>query len=269
VLDGKGRISALGLHTICESAQCPNLTECFQHGNATFLILGDVCTRDCAFCAVTHGIPGEADPEEGRKIASYAAEHGLSYCVITSVTRDDLPDGGAAHFVRVVRDLRLLRPSTRIEVLVPDFGGRGEAVDAVADLDLAVFGHNIETVPSLYTRMRSGADYARSLEVLRRAGTGRDRLLLKSGLMAGLGERTEEWESVFGDLAEAGVRILTIGQYLRPAARNAPVARYLHPEEFEDLAARARACGIPRIVAGPYVRSSYLAEQAYFGGKNV
>lgn len=269
VLAEKSRISGLGLHTVCESAQCPNLTECFRRGNATFLILGEACTRDCAFCAVPHGVPGDPDPAEGRNIASYASERGLSYCVITSVTRDDLPDGGASHFIHVVRDLRRLRPSMRVEVLVPDFMGSRAAVEAVAELDIAVFGHNIETVPSLYPRMRAGADYGRSLDVLRMAGRRGGSAVLKTGLMAGLGEGKGEWEAVFRDCARAGVRIVTIGQYLRPSARHAPVARYLEPAEFEELACLARSCGIPHPVAGPYVRSSYLAEQAYGEGKNV
>jgi lipoyl synthase len=267
VLSCRGRISDLGLHTVCESARCPNLTECFQRGNATFLILGESCTRNCGFCAVPHGDPSEPDPAEGEKIASFASERGISYCVITSVTRDDLPDGGASHFIRVVRDLRRLRPSMRIEVLVPDFRGSRRAVDAVTELDLAVFGHNVETVPSLYPRLRSGAAYARSLEVLRWAGRKEGGFLLKTGLMAGLGEGREELAAVFRDCAGAGVEILTIGQYLQPSARQVPVARYLPPVEFEDLADLARACGIPHPVSGPYVRSSYLAERTFLAGK--
>ena len=262
VVRDKAVFAASGLHTVCESARCPNLSECFRSGNATFLIMGERCTRGCGFCAVSHGTPLPPDPDEGNRIVRQLARMSVRYAVITSVTRDDLPDGGASHFARVVADVRKGAPRTGIELLVPDFQGRGESVDLVAALPIEVFGHNLETVRSLYHAVRKGADYARSLEVLRRARATRAGKI-KSGIMVGLGETTDELVGLFEDLAAAGVGILTIGQYLRPGWRNVPVARYLAPEEFESLADLARAHGVPVVLAGPYVRSSYLAESLY------
>jgi lipoic acid synthetase len=261
----KARIAGQGLHTICESGRCPNLSECFRAGNATFLIMGAICTRHCGFCAVQHGKGAALDPGEGRAIARTLAEMSIRYAVITSVTRDDLPDGGASHFAGVVREIRAVLPGMGIELLVPDFGGRQEAVESVAGLPIQVFGHNIETVQSLYPLVRRGGDYNRSLEVLRRARAA-CRVMIKSGIMAGLGETSDELSRLFDDLAAAGVGILTIGQYLQPARVNVPVVRYLHPEEFEMLAQEARDRGIPVVHAGPYVRSSYLAEELYRPG---
>lgn len=264
VLAHRERIARLGLHTVCSSARCPNLSECFQAGNATFLILGDRCTRDCAFCAIGHG-PAEApDPGEGARIASHMKAGGIRYAVLTSVTRDDLPDGGAAQYVSVVRAIRDALPGAGLELLVPDFRGDPAAIDLVVDLPIQVFAHNLETVPSLYARARKGADYRRSLAVLaraaerRRAGTR-----IKTGVMVGLGERREELERLFADAAGAGVEIVTIGQYLRPSWDNLPVERYAAPAEFAELGALARARGIPVAICGPYVRSSYLAERAF------
>ena len=262
VVASRARIAGLGLHTVCESARCPNVSECFRSGNATFLIMGDRCTRSCGFCAVGRGSLVEPDPREGSRIAEYMARASIRYAVITSVTRDDLPDGGAEHFCRVVRGIRRELPRVGIELLVPDFLGSRESVEKVAALPIEVFGHNLETVESLYPTVRREAGYARSLEVLRtarRAGNAR----IKSGVMAGLGETTEELNALFEDLAAAGVEILTIGQYLRPAWCNVPVASYLRPEEFEALAEGARARGIPLVQADPYVRSSYLAERIF------
>ena len=259
VMRDKAVFAASGLHTVCESARCPNLSECFRSGNATFLIMGDRCTRGCGFCAVSHGTPLPPDPDEGNRIASQVARMSVRYAVITSVTRDDLPDGGASHFARVVANVRAGAPRTGIELLVPDFRGRAESIDLVAALPIEVFGHNLETVRSLYRVVRKGADYDRSLEVLRRARAtcaGR----IKSGIMVGLGETTDELAGLFEDLAAAGVGILTIGQYLRPGWGNVPVTRYVAPEEFDRLADLARARGVPVVLAGPYVRSSYLAE---------
>jgi len=268
VIANKARIAHLGLHTVCESARCPNLSECYQSGNATFLILGEACTRNCGFCAVGHGTTAVPDPEEGVKIAEYMRGMEIRYAVITSVTRDDLPDGGAAHFECVVGDIRAVLPAVGLELLVPDFRGSREAVQRVARLPIQVFGHNLETVESLYGRVRAGADYHNSLEVLRIAASARvGGLRIKSGIMVGLGETDGQLEGLFSDAAEAGVEILTIGQYLRPSWSNVPVARYLEPEQFEELAGLARARGILTVQAGPYVRSSYLAEGVYSAGE--
>jgi lipoic acid synthetase len=257
-------IDNLGLHTVCESARCPNLGECYQRGNATFLILGERCTRNCGFCAVDHGPPSLLDPEEGVKIAQYIELARIRFAVITSVTRDDLPDGGAAHFVRVVEDIRARLSAVGLELLVPDFRGRGESIDAVAALPIDVFAHNVETVEALYSRVRNGADYRRSLELLSRAGTARrPGVRLKSGMMVGLGESPEQLDRLFGDLAAVGVEILTIGQYLIPSKKNTPIVRYYNPEEFNELKVRAENEGIPYVLAGPYVRSSYMAEKAF------
>jgi lipoic acid synthetase len=264
VIAHRERIARLGLHTVCESARCPNLSECFQAGNATFLILGDRCTRDCAFCAIGHGPAAAPDPREGERIASYMRAGGIRYAVLTSVTRDDLPDGGAAHFASVVAAIRAELPDAGLELLVPDFRGNPAAVEVAVDLPIQVFAHNLETVPSLYPRARRGADYRRSLGVLERAAVRRrPGTRIKTGVMVGLGERREELERLFADAAGAGVEIVTIGQYLRPSWANLPVERYPAPAEFPELGALARACGIAVAVAGPYVRSSYLAERAF------
>ncbi len=261
VLEQKRRITRSGLHTVCESARCPNLSECFASGNATFLILGELCTRDCGFCAVRHGAPSPPDPQEGARIASCMREAGVRYAVITSVTRDDLPDGGAEHFARVVRDVKRELPEAGLELLVPDFMGDPAAVDLLMELPIEVFGHNVETVESLYSKVRRGAQYARSLEVLRRAAEKPPRrALVKSGVMVGLGETREELRSLFSDLVGVGVDMLTIGQYLQPEKERVPVSRYVQPEEFEELAELARSRGIPEVFSGPFVRSSYLAE---------
>jgi lipoyl synthase len=271
VLARKASIAHLGLHTVCESARCPNLSECFESGNATFLIMGDSCTRDCAFCAVGHGNAGELDPDEGGKIAEYMRGMDIRYAVLTSVTRDDLPDGGAGHFARVVGAIRARLPEVSLELLVPDFQGSREAIELVARLPIEVFGHNLETVESMYPRARAAADYRRSLEVLRIAGGARTlgRTRIKTGIMVGLGETDEELEGLFADAAGVGVDILTIGQYLRPSFDNLPVARYCEPAHFVRLAERARARGIPVVQAGPYVRSSYLAESVYREGEKI
>jgi lipoic acid synthetase len=266
VMRTRRQIDGLGLHTVCESARCPNLGECFACGNAAFLILGDHCTRDCAFCAVEHGAPQPPDVQEGQKIADYVRANTIRYAVLTSVTRDDLPDGGAAHFRRVVEDLKRLVPSLQIELLVPDFQGRRESIEAVVKLPIEVFAHNIETVRELYRRVRRGANYQRSLQVLRIAAALRNKQespRIKSGIMVGLGETEDQLQRLFTDLAAVPVEILTIGQYLQPSKFNAPVHRYYEPDEYELLRERAVACGIRHVVAGPYVRSSYLAEQAY------
>ena len=238
VMRTRRQIDGLGLHTVCESARCPNLGECFACGNAAFLILGDHCTRDCAFCAVEHGAPQPPDVQEGQKIAEYVHANTIRYAVITSVTRDDLPDGGAAHFRRVVEDLKRLVPSLQIELLVPDFQGRRESIEAVMMLPIEVFAHNIETVRELYRRVRRGANYQRSLQVLRVAAALRNKQespRIKSGIMVGLGETEYQLQRLFTDLAAVPVEILTIGQYLQPSKFNAPVHRYYEPDEYELL----------------------------------
>lgn len=264
VMAHRERIARLGLHTVCQSARCPNLSECFQAGNATFLILGDRCTRECAFCAIGHGPTAAPDPDEGARIAGHMKAGGIRYAVITSVTRDDLPDGGAGHFASVVAAVRAALPGAGLELLVPDFRGDPAVIDRTVDQPIQVFAHNLETVPSLYARARKGADYRRSLGVLERAAARRrPGTRLKTGVMVGLGERREELDRLFADAAGAGVEIVTIGQYLRPSWRNLPVDRYVPPAEFAELGALARARGIRVAVAGPYVRSSYLAERAF------
>jgi lipoic acid synthetase len=268
VMRTRRQIDQLGLHTVCESARCPNLGECYACGNATFMILGDHCTRNCAFCAVDHGPPQVPDAQEGEKIAAYAGSNGIRYAVITSVTRDDLPDGGAGHFCLVVGDLKRLLPDLQIELLVPDFQGLRESVETVAALPIKVFAHNVETVQELYPRVRRGANYLRSLDVLKIVASLRDGQELpriKSGIMVGLGETEDQLMRLFEELAAIPVEILTIGQYLQPSKFNAPVHRYYEPDEYELLREKAVACGIRHVVAGPYVRSSYLAEKAYRG----
>jgi len=260
VVESRARLAQSGLLTVCQSARCPNLSECYQAGNATFLIMGQTCTRRCGFCAVRQGPPVPLDEGEGRRIARYMADRGVRYAVITSVTRDDLPDGGAAHFARVVTDIRALLPASGLELLVPDFDGREESVRRAAALPVQVLGHNVETVPSLYGRARPGADYGRSLRLLRMARLSSAGARIKSGIMVGLGETAAELNDVFDNLAQAGVEILTIGQYLRPSWKNLPVERYVEPGEFDALAEAARTRGISAVLAGPYVRSSYLAE---------
>jgi len=252
------------LYTVCEAASCPNISECFMRGTASFMILGRYCTRNCAFCDVQHGIPTEIDDEEGKRIAMYIRETDIRYAVITSVTRDDLPDGGASHFVRVVEDIKKSVPSVTIELLVPDFNGSYRSVAEVMSSGIDVFSHNLETVPRMYPDVRAGADYFRSLEILEYAKSmGKANVLIKSGIMTGMGETADELDMVFKDLALAGVDILTIGQYLQPSRNNLRVSRYVSPDEFEKLKLDAKKRGISVVIAGPYIRSSYMAEEAY------
>ena len=252
-------VRELGLHTVCQEARCPNIGECWGHRTATFMLLGDTCTRNCGFCAVTHGRPLAVDPAEPLRVASAVARLGLRHVVVTSVNRDDLADGGAAHFAATARAIKRLLPGCRVEVLVPDFQGNLASVAEVVASPIDVFNHNLETVPRLYRRVRAGARYARSLAVLEGAHRGRERLLTKTGLMLGLGETQEELASVFKDLRSIGCDILTLGQYLRPSAEHLPVERYVPPEEFTALGAEALALGFRHVEAGPLVRSSYHA----------
>ncbi len=249
------------LHTVCEEASCPNLGECFGHGTATFMIMGDICTRRCPFCDVAHGKPGPLDAEEPENLGRTIAAMGLKYVVITSVDRDDLRDGGAGHFVDCIGAVRRLSPQTRIEVLVPDFRGRMDV--ALALLEKAppdVFNHNLETVPRLYRKARPGADYAWSLKLLQLFKERHPRIPTKSGLMLGLGETLEEIEEVMRDLRAHGCDMLTLGQYLQPSKHHLPVDRYVTPEEFDRLGDIARGLGFANVASGPMVRSSYHAD---------
>ncbi len=252
-------VRELGLHTVCQEARCPNIGECWGHRTATFMLLGDTCTRNCGFCAVTHGRPLAVDPAEPLRVASAVARLGLRHVVVTSVNRDDLADGGAAHFAATARAIKRLLPGCRVEVLVPDFQGNLASVAEVVASPIDVFNHNLETVPRLYRRVRAGARYARSLAVLEAARRAREGLLTKTGLMLGLGETQEELASVFRDLRSIGCDILTLGQYLRPSGEHLPVERYVPPEEFTALGAEALALGFRHVEAGPLVRSSYHA----------
>lgn len=249
------------LNTVCVGAKCPNRGECYSAGTATFMIMGNRCTRDCGFCAVPKGRPAKLDPGEPERLAHAAAVMALSHVVITSVTRDDLPDGGAGHFAATIAAVRLELPDTTVEVLVPDFGGSEEDIDIVIEAAPDVFNHNVETVRRLYGTARPQADYRRTLEVLARSHESG--LLTKSGLMVGLGETTLEVDETMADLLQAGCRLLTAGQYLRPAEGNLPVLRYWEPAEFEALEARALAMGFDAVASGPLVRSSYFAQEMF------
>jgi lipoic acid synthetase len=259
-----GLLDSLALHTVCEEARCPNKGECFSAGTATFLILGDECSRSCGFCSVRHGVPRRVDEDEPRRVAEAARRLALRHVVITSVTRDDLPDGGAAQFAAAVAALRAAVPAASVEVLVPDLGGDAAALQAVLEARPDVLDHNLETVPRLYATVRPRADYGRSLELLRRAAAARPRPVVKSGLMVGLGETWEEVDAVLRDCAGAGVDLATVGQYLRPGRGCLPVARYVPPGEFTALEGRGEGLGL-RIIAAPFVRSSYRAAAALAG----
>ncbi|MCK4591063.1 MAG: lipoyl synthase, partial [Candidatus Latescibacteria bacterium] len=243
----------------CESARCPNIAECFGQGVATFMILGDVCTRNCRFCAVNSGTPPALDSDEPHRVAQAVQKLDLSYVVITSVTRDDLPDGGAGHFAETIQQIRIAMPHTPIEVLVPDFQGSRGALQTVVGAQPEVLGHNVETVPSLYRTVRPEARYARSLKLLELVKNLDSRIYTKSGLMLGLGESKEEILSVLEDLREAGCDILTLGQYLRPSKTHVEVKRFVPPEEFQEYKTAAVQLGFPAVAAGPFVRSSYRA----------
>ncbi|MGA2181702.1 MAG: lipoyl synthase [Bryobacteraceae bacterium] len=255
----------LHLHTVCESARCPNIHECFHRGAATFMILGNLCTRGCGFCSVPKGSPAKhefaLDPDEPANVAAMAARMRLRYVVITSVNRDDLADGGSRHFAQTVGEVRRALPEARIEVLTPDFCGDLEAVARVLDAGPDVFNHNMETVPGLYRRVRPQAKYTQSLDVLRFAKRYRPQALAKSGLMVGLGERPEQVEELMGDLLGAGVDVVTIGQYLQPTRRNLPVSEYVLPEQFEAYRQYGLSLGFRAVFSGPFVRSSYMADK--------
>jgi len=254
----RGVLSRHGLHTICQEARCPNMSECFQDGTATFLILGSVCTRNCRYCNVAHGVPAPIDEEEAGRLVFAVKSLSLKYVVITSVTRDDLPDGGAGAFARSIGALRKSLPGIRIEVLIPDFRGQVAAIEEVIAARPAVINHNIEVTPSLYAQLRPEGNYETSLKILNRVGSAPS-IISKSGFMIGFGENTEDIHRLLEDLAGAGCQSVTIGQYLQPTIDHWPVRKYYHPDEFADIRKTALAMGFRHVEAGPLVRSSYHA----------
>jgi len=254
-------ISDLSLHTVCQEARCPNIFECWSEGTATFMILGDICTRHCGFCAVGKGRPEALDRDEPRHVGEAVRRLGVKHAVVTAVNRDELPDGGAQHFAETIHWIRRLNPGTRVEVLIPDFCGNDEALDVVLSARPDVLNHNTETVARLYKRVRPDAKYAQSLDLLKRASARKDDqpMLTKSGLMVGLGESVDELLQTFHDIADTGCDILTVGQYLAPTPKHIPIERYYSPDEFDQLKSEALAMGFRYVEAGPLVRSSYHA----------
>jgi lipoic acid synthetase len=258
----KKRMRSGGLHTVCEEARCPNRTECFARGTATFLINGRVCTRNCSYCSIAHGRPSALDPEEPRQLVEAVVEMGLEHVVITAVDRDDLDDGGAGGFVACIEGLRELEKAPAIEVLTPDFRGDLAQVDRIIEAGPEVYNHNVETVPRLYRKVRHSGRYGWAMEVIGRVAERAPEMIRKSGLMVGLGETRDEIVEVLGDLRNAGCQVVTIGQYLQPTAKQVEVARYWSPEEFLDLEKVGAELGL-EVFAGPFVRSSYRAEEAF------
>ena len=257
----RGLMRELKLHTVCEEAHCPNIGECWHHGTATFMIMGDVCTRACGYCNVTHGAPIALDPHEPENLARAVETLGLDYVVVTSVDRDDLPDFGAAVFAATVRAIKVRRPSCRVEVLIPDFQGHEASLQTVLDSRPDILNHNTETVPRLYRIARPGGRYPRALELLDRARRSAPDIPTKTGLMVGLGETWDELVQVFRDLRQIDCQILTVGQYLRPSPAHLPMARYYTPDEFRDLKRIALDLGFGHVESGPLVRSSYHAHE--------
>jgi lipoyl synthase len=257
----KRLMRGLNLHSVCEEAHCPNIGECWEDATATFMILGDVCTRNCGYCAIAHGTPTWEDREEPARIGRAVAELGLEYVVITSVNRDDLADGGAAHWAATIQAVHAHAPACRVEVLIPDFLGRTASLETVIAARPAILNHNTETVPRLYKLARHGGRYERTLALFRHAGPLAPGLPLKSGIILGLGEERDELVATMRDLVAAGVSILTLGQYLRPSIQHLPVARYYHPDEFAELAEIGRGLGFAHVESGPLVRSSYHARK--------
>ena len=255
------------LHTVCQEARCPNIWECFSSQTATFLILGSVCTRNCGFCAIATGTPTPPDPGEPDNVATAAAKMNLKYVVITSVTRDDLPDGGSGVFAETIKAVRKKTPEAMIEVLIPDFQRNSDALNKVVDAFPDVLNHNLETVPRLYNTVRPQAVYDRSLELLNRAKKREPSLQTKSGLMLGLGERNEEVKQTLKDLLETGCRMLTLGQYLKPTKAHLPVKRFIPPDEFENWKEIALNMGFEQVASGPFVRSSYHAKELFTATK--
>jgi lipoyl synthase len=258
--DLKRIMRTLDLHTVCESARCPNMGECWEHGTATFMILGDICTRACGFCAVPSGKPvGSPDEDEPFRVAEAVAKMGLRYAVVTSVNRDDQPDGGAHIFARTIEEIRRRVPGCKVEVLIPDFRGDWDALDVVLAVRPDILNHNTETVPRLYRQVRKSAVYERSLELLRRSKEAHPEVPTKTGLMLGLGEEKDEVLATMQDLAAQGTDILTLGQYLQPTREHLPIVRYVHPDEFAEFKTLGEAMGFKHVEAGPLVRSSYHA----------
>jgi lipoic acid synthetase len=257
----KGLMREWNLHSVCEEAHCPNIGECWEDLTATFMILGDVCTRNCGYCAVTHGRPVWEDREEPERVGRAVGELGLEHVVITSVNRDDLADGGAAHFAATTKAIRRHSPGCRVELLIPDFQGNAPALETVIEAGPDVLNHNTETVPRLYKVARHGGRYERTLELFRRARAAAPGLVTKSGIILGLGEERDELLATMADLRAADVNILTLGQYLRPSAQHLPVSRFYHPDEFAELAVRGHEMGFAHVESGPLVRSSYHAKK--------
>jgi lipoic acid synthetase len=253
----------LNLNTVCQEAHCPNQLECFGNHTATFMILGDHCSRNCTFCAVAHGFQDPPDPDEPKRVAEAVSRLGLKYVVLTSVSRDDLPDGGGAHFSATVREIREVRDEVLVEVLVPDFQGSTEALAKVLAAEPSVLNHNMETVPRLYSAVRPQADYERSLQLLAKVKRLNPDIVSKSGFMVGLGEEPEEVRSLMRDLRQVKCDLVTIGQYLRPSKDHHPVVEYVHPDIFQAYELEAHTLGFLGVASGPYVRSSYQAEKLY------
>ena len=264
--DVKQKLRKHGLHTVCEEASCPNIGECFGGGTATFMIMGDICTRRCPFCDVGHGRPNPLNEDEPKELATAIADMGLKYVVITSVDRDDLRDGGAKHFADCIRYSRELSPKLEMEILVPDFRGRMDiAVEILAQTPPDVFNHNLETVPSLYKKVRPGSDYQWSLDLLKRYKEMCPDVMTKSGLMLGIGETKEEVIQVMQDMRDHDIDMITLGQYLQPSKHHLAVERFVHPDEFDELGELAKKMGFKRVASGPMVRSSYHADQQMKG----
>ena len=266
LLKVKSILAAADLHTVCEEARCPNLGECFSKGTATFLILGNICTRDCGFCAVEHGDPVPVDEKEAERVAQAVEKMGLRYVVVTSVTRDDLPDGGASHYAKTIQAIREVDGSAKVEVLIPDFQGDPPSLAMVLDASPDVLNHNIETIPRLYPKVRPEADYERSLRLLKRSKEYNPHLFTKSGFMLGLGEMREEVLGLMENLRQVECNFLTIGQYLQPRPDRLPVVRFIPPEEFEEYKRIGEKMGFKAVASGPFVRSSFHASQMF---KNI
>ncbi|MDO8519185.1 MAG: lipoyl synthase [Deltaproteobacteria bacterium] len=263
ILPMKEKLRGLGLHTVCEEAKCPNLSDCFSKQVATVMIMGDICTRSCKFCAVKTGRPRPLDPEEPANVARWVGEIGLKHVVITSVDRDDLPDLGAKHFGATVLAVKSHNPKAIVEVLTPDFQGKGELIDEVCNNKPMIYNHNLETVERLTPAVRSASKYSRSLKVIHWVKTHHPEQVTKSGLMLGLGETTEEVIQAMRDLVEAGCDLLTLGQYLQPTPKHLTVAEYIHPDQFAEYEKIGKSAGFKAVFAGPFVRSSYLADEQY------
>lgn len=259
----KTKLRGRSLNTVCESARCPNMGVCFAKPTATFLIMGDRCTRDCGFCAISSEKPDILDLNEPQMVAQHAADLGLKHVVVTSVTRDDLSDGGANHFVLCAKAIKAELPESTVEILTPDFQGRASSIEVISKARMEVFNHNLETVPSLYSKVRLGANYKRSLNLLKKIKELRPEILTKSGLMVGLGETRDEVNEVFRDLAANKVEAVTVGQYMRPTKKNLPVEEYIHPDEFAKMEQDAKDAGIKYVVCAPLVRSSFNADRLF------